>query len=275
MGGVSSTAFSSTESTLESINDIVSSTSQNCSSAVGGSQTINISGMRAPGCNVKIGGIEQNATLENKFECFQENSKQTELTNKIIKNIQDKVSAASDGGASILPSGEVSSSSTNITKSANKLINMIKNYSVAQCLSTTNMTQEFSALNNTFDCNALKIDLIRPLDEKIRILENIISTGGTLNLAQETLLNNWRNEKTIILQTEPPTISVENIQQNLILKATTKCVQKNQELSKAMSDFDETIIKETSATAKGADMTGIFIAIALIVFFILLILLLL
>lgn len=260
MGVASSKATSDTKSTLESINEIISNTSQMCSSSSASAQIINISGIKAKGCALNIGGIKQTGSLENRMECFQSNSNKTDISNKINKKIDDKVDAVTKGGFGISLAD-----SKSVTESANKLKNLIKTDYLAQCLSNTDAVQEFKALNNTFDCSAKDEAELDIIDKKLKPLEDLMISGVALNSAQQNLYDQWTNERKQISEREPIPITIGNIQQDLILKAVSKCVQNNEVFNKAMNDFDETITKSTSSTAEGYDPTNLIIAITVLI----------
>jgi len=226
MGASQSKVKSVTDIVQEATKDIVSTNTASCTAASSAQQSMIFRKIRAgAGCNVDFKNIGQKLKLEVNLNCVQNQSNSADLQTKFDAAIDEKIKSESEAGLGL------SSSQIDARKKIKQSIKTnIKMSSVASCLASTFGKQEIVVEDiTTADC-------VVPVewDDKGRPTKYQKLSDG---------------------------ISIKDIQQDLVLKTTAKCVQDQMNAIKDVADLKLAVKTDLSSTAKGADIVKIIMAL--------------
>lgn len=225
MGASQSTVKSVTDIVQEATKDIVSTNSASCTAASSAQQSMTFRRIRAGlGCNVDFKNIGQKLKLEVNLNCVQNQANSADLQTKFDAAIDEKIKSESEAGLGL------SKSQIDARKNIKqKIKSNIKMSSVASCLASTFGKQEIVVEDiQTADCVVPTIDIFgRP--QMVKIADGI---------------------------------SIKDMQQDLVIKTTAKCVQDQMNTIKDVADLKVKVVSDLSSTAKGADIVKIIMAAA-------------
>lgn len=223
MGASQSTVKSVTDIVQEATKDIVSTNSASCVASSSAQQSMTFRRIRAGlGCNVDVRNIGQKMKLEVNLNCVQNQANSADLQTKFDAAIDEKIKSESEAGLGL--SNSAIEARKNIKQ---KIKTNIKMSSVASCLASTFGKQDIVVEDiQTADCVVPTTDILgRPT--MMRIADGI---------------------------------SIKDIQQDLVLKTTAKCVQDQMNAIKDVADLKLAVKTDLSSTAKGADIAKIIMA---------------
>ena len=227
MGASQSTVKSVTDIVQEATKDIVSENTASCTAASSAQQSMIFRRIRAgKGCNVDFKNIGQKLKLEVNLNCVQKQGNSADLQTKFDAAIDEKIKSESEAGL-----GLSKSEIENNKKIKQSIKTNIKISSVASCLASTFGKQEIVVEDiETSDCVVPMTDIFgRP--QMVKIADGI---------------------------------SIKDMQQDLVIKTTAKCVQDQMNAIKSVADVKLKVVSDMSSTAKGMDiMPFVYLAIVI------------
>ena len=229
MGASQSTVKSVTDIVQEVARDIVSSNTASCTAAASAQQSMRFDGISGgAGCNINMSNMGQKMKLEVNLNCVQNQGNSADLDSKFNAAIDKKIKSESEAGMGFGNSGIDSTEKIKQSIKTN-----IKMSSVASCLASSFGKQEIVVKD-------VKVaDCVVPVqwDEKGRPTKYQRLSDG---------------------------ITIKDIQQDLVVKATAKCVQDQMNAIKDVADMKTSLKSDMSSTAKGTDiMPFVYLAICL------------